>query len=102
MLSSVSLLLTSPAQSLDSGLKWRIVIWSGGRSGSSTSSLPSTHSEGAGTLVVICDTHSEGTSKDSVRTISSLVERSTKRSEEHTSELQSLMRISYAALCMKK
>src|SRR3546814_5571507 len=25
-----------------------------------------------------------------------------KRSEEHTSELQSLMRISYAALCLKK
>src|SRR3546814_5847031 len=89
MLSSVSLLLTSPAQSLDSGLKWRIVIWSGGRSGSSTSSLPSTHSEGAGTLVAICDTHSEGTSKDS-------------RSEEHTSELQSLMLISYAVFCLKK
>src|SRR3546814_2636777 len=26
----------------------------------------------------------------------------TKRSEEHTSELQSLMRISYAVLCLKK
>src|SRR3546814_9501669 len=28
--------------------------------------------------------------------------RSTKRSEEHTSELQSLMRISYAVFCLKK
>src|SRR3546814_4893161 len=28
-------------------------------------------------------------------------DRSTKRSEEHTSELQSLMRISYAVLCLK-
>src|SRR3546814_1424042 len=27
---------------------------------------------------------------------------STKRSEEHTSELQSLMRISYAVFCLKK
>src|SRR3546814_6336309 len=29
-------------------------------------------------------------------------ESSTKRSEEHTSELQSLMRISYAVFCLKK
>src|SRR3546814_4748042 len=28
--------------------------------------------------------------------------RKTKRSEEHTSELQSLMRISYAVFCLKK
>src|SRR3546814_8737331 len=28
--------------------------------------------------------------------------RSTERSEEHTSELQSLMRISYAVFCLKK
>src|SRR3546814_5069940 len=30
------------------------------------------------------------------------VERSNDRSEEHTSELQSLMRISYAVFCLKK
>src|SRR3546814_2655104 len=30
------------------------------------------------------------------------VEAATKRSEEHTSELQSLMRISYAVFCLKK
>src|SRR3546814_9034748 len=29
-------------------------------------------------------------------------ERETRRSEEHTSELQSLMRISYAVLCLKQ
>src|SRR3546814_3808116 len=29
-------------------------------------------------------------------------QRPTKRSEEHTSELQSLMRISYAVLCLQK
>src|SRR3546814_2767308 len=29
-------------------------------------------------------------------------ERQTQRSEEHTSELQSLMRISYAVFCLKK
>src|SRR3546814_6509436 len=32
----------------------------------------------------------------------SLSLRSTRRSEEHTSELQSLMRISYAVFCLKK
>src|SRR3546814_1746572 len=31
-----------------------------------------------------------------------LVERTQARSEEHTSELQSLMRISYAVFCLKK
>src|SRR3546814_5481771 len=31
-----------------------------------------------------------------------LVERNQPRSEEHTSELQSLMRISYAVFCLKK
>src|SRR3546814_9003413 len=31
-----------------------------------------------------------------------LITGETKRSEEHTSELQSLMRISYAVLCLKK
>src|SRR3546814_9100155 len=30
------------------------------------------------------------------------VDRRTRRSEEHTSELQSLMRISYAVFCLKK
>src|SRR3546814_1171511 len=35
--------------------------------------------------------------KDGVASLSDLV-----RSEEHTSELQSLMRISYAVLCLKK
>src|SRR3546814_6914775 len=31
-----------------------------------------------------------------------LIERMNRRSEEHTSELQSLMRISYAVFCLKK
>src|SRR3546814_7696819 len=31
-----------------------------------------------------------------------ILERATGRSEEHTSELQSLMRISYAVFCLKK
>src|SRR3546814_4113225 len=33
---------------------------------------------------------------------SAFVGRATRRSEEHTSELQSLMRISYAVFCLKK
>src|SRR3546814_8681929 len=34
--------------------------------------------------------------------LSQLLPRRSKRSEEHTSELQSLMRISYAVFCLKK
>src|SRR3546814_3638585 len=37
-----------------------------------------------------------------VATLSRLVDINNKRSEEHTSELQSLMRISYAVFCLKK
>src|SRR3546814_9540554 len=36
------------------------------------------------------------------REISSLYPEDARRSEEHTSELQSLMRISYAVFCLKK
>src|SRR3546814_9763702 len=38
---------------------------------------------------------------DSTSSADSLRERPTSRSEEHTSELQSLMRISYAVFCLK-
>src|SRR3546814_6510524 len=36
------------------------------------------------------------------KTLSSRVQTGQSRSEEHTSELQSLMRISYAVFCLKK
>src|SRR3546814_9180443 len=36
------------------------------------------------------------------RDVRTLVEQMVRRSEEHTSELQSLMRISYAVFCLKK
>src|SRR3546814_5229064 len=36
------------------------------------------------------------------RDVAMLATKSSKRSEEHTSELQSLMRISYAVFCLKK
>src|SRR3546814_7159625 len=39
---------------------------------------------------------------DSKNTDSPSTSTSTRRSEEHTSELQSLMRISYAVFCLKK
>src|SRR3546814_8758595 len=38
----------------------------------------------------------------SVRSVASPWHRHGRRSEEHTSELQSLMRISYAVFCLKK
>src|SRR3546814_4793896 len=37
-----------------------------------------------------------------LRPIRSMAQNARKRSEEHTSELQSLMRISYAVFCLKK
>src|SRR3546814_2500582 len=46
-------------------------------------------------------TENERTSKTSGR-ISPISGASSTRSEEHTSELQSLMRISYAVFCLKK
>src|SRR3546814_5274107 len=45
---------------------------------------------------------SRSSSGSSMSTCPSWCSRSTPRSEEHTSELQSLMRISYAVFCLKK
>src|SRR3546814_8442789 len=47
-------------------------------------------------------THSRSDQKDPHRLVALLNERFKKRSEEHTSELQSLLRSSYAAFCLKK
>src|SRR3546814_3169669 len=44
----------------------------------------------------------EGVSPDTVWTWNAIGKRRGARSEEHTSELQSLMRISYAVFCLKK
>src|SRR3546814_7299961 len=40
--------------------------------------------------------------RDQGRQVLCMMDSVTRRSEEHTSELQSLMRISYAVLCLKK
>src|SRR3546814_10303809 len=49
-------------------------------------------------------THSYGPASvdDLVTSARIMVDRTVSRSEEHTSELQSLMRISYAVFCLKK
>src|SRR3546814_9999022 len=47
-----------------------------------------------------CAKHSGRTGRG--RTLEMIVARYLARSEEHTSELQSLMRISYAVFCLKK
>src|SRR3546814_2956914 len=44
----------------------------------------------------------QGTLHLPLRRVAERIERCTARSEEHTSELQSLMRISYAVFCLKK
>src|SRR3546814_2812822 len=46
--------------------------------------------------------HVEGTEADQVDALAGLQGPGDRRSEEHTSELQSLMRISYAVFCLKK
>src|SRR3546814_7016655 len=43
-----------------------------------------------------------GTAHDGVESVAALGRAVALRSEEHTSELQSLMRISYAVFCLKK
>src|SRR3546814_10735596 len=53
---------------------------------------PSRHSQASPTSTMLARSHASG--RASRRAIS--------RSEEHTSELQSLMRISYAVFCLKK
>src|SRR3546814_9167613 len=49
-----------------------------------------------------CNAHQTFTSTDRPRATLCRFSRTAKRSEEHTSELQSLMRISYAVFCLKK
>src|SRR3546814_10677306 len=46
--------------------------------------------------------HLEGQGKQRATVVLRLLERRDLRSEEHTSELQSLMRISYAVFCLKQ
>src|SRR3546814_3662699 len=58
------------------------------------------HDEGGGALEVWADPHFRHRQVDAGQVrVAQLVAR---RSEEHTSELQSLMRISYAVFCLKK
>src|SRR3546814_8362048 len=57
---------------------------------------PRAHHHGVGTDAV-ADDH-----RDRVRTADQPAPAGRERSEEHTSELQSLMRISYAVFCLKK
>src|SRR3546814_7846308 len=55
-----------------------------------------------GDVMVVRDGGCDHDADTSVREVWRKDEISTKRSEEHTSELQSLMRISYAVFCLKK
>src|SRR3546814_4769565 len=53
-------------------------------------------------VLVICAFNLMLIQKGDLRCYENLETNSTSRSEEHTSELQSLMRISYAVFCLKK
>src|SRR3546814_3691416 len=56
----------------------------------------------AGNIIMVNKRYCEilGRSEENLRTVT--MSDCTHRSEEHTSELQSLMRISYAVFCLKK
>src|SRR3546814_5219366 len=64
--------------------RWRVLRRAGAAAASASSNKPPSMSEGTDIL------------------FSPPVSRFSDRSEEHTSELQSLMRISYAVFCLKK
>src|SRR3546814_6194568 len=64
-------------------------------------STPSAGSSGAGTDSLACGVNNSTTGNTTVAVGTNNVA-SGVRSEEHTSELQSLMRISYAVFCLKK
>src|SRR3546814_9774042 len=70
--------------------------------------LPLAHDEERGDRITLCqcqpplgaEHHQRG--RQPVSTQSRFIDDRHRRSEEHTSELQSLMRISYAVFCLKK
>src|SRR3546814_5443559 len=66
--------------------------------------LVTNNGSGTATGIAIADPLPAGTSfvPGSLRSGASCAGAATARSEEHTSELQSLMRISYAVFCLKK
>src|SRR3546814_2249070 len=71
------------------------------RSRSSSSDISGRKAMAAPRAIVVSESLSEPVPlEETVDTISRFA--SVKRSEEHTSELQSLMRISYAVFCLKK
>src|SRR3546814_8252059 len=84
----------------------RISDWS---SGVCSSDLIAVVLAEAGATVVIADRDEEGARRQAEALIEAghnagavAIELADERSEEHTSELQSLMRISYAVFCLKK
>src|SRR3546814_2274811 len=58
--------------------------------------------QGGGVVVLIRERDDFRVQRECHRRVPSLSKSSEPRSEEHTSELQSLMRISYAVFCLKK
>src|SRR3546814_1401983 len=65
-------------------------------------SAPNCASSGARKMAALARRQSSGTSRSRSVPLSALCPIAGLRSEEHTSELQSLMRISYAVFCLKK
>src|SRR3546814_2327931 len=82
-------------------LKRRIVmasLYSSGRESPLVLTVPGLNNSGPGHWQTIWET----TRNDCERVDLGMWDRPHRRSEEHTSELQSLMRISYAVFCLKK
>src|SRR3546814_8627060 len=98
-LSNIGRIHASKADGIDSMLRHEVPCASGSGPSSGITSTPS-HGK-----IVKCGWPSNSivaASCDGARTTRKTVSSLTPRSEEHTSELQSLMRISYAVFCLKK
>src|SRR3546814_1807657 len=96
---------TSARRSRDAGGKVIYSVGSTSTVGTFTSSLVvSTSTLGSSTVSVVVPTSTSAvsTSKAGICPPSVFTSGRAVRSEEHTSELQSLMRISYAVFCLKK
>src|SRR3546814_7697757 len=81
---------------------WRVFMCTAGTRGErrcATREIPLAQNRGSSSAPGICRANSGEKRPNTVETFTPTF---SNRSEEHTSELQSLMRISYAVFCLKK
>src|SRR3546814_8141027 len=86
------------------GLNGKVALITGGTTGIGLAAALALGAEGARVVVSGRRSYHAGYRRDIEDMAAALLahDRQGRRSEEHTSELQSLMRISYAVFCLKK